>query len=88
MKDTLTIEPHLQTRLAVLAEREGYSFEEFAERILRSHADHAEREIIEQADDERRWQKYLETGASVPFEIVRSKVQRLAADAAMKTEAE
>ncbi len=88
MKPNLTIEPHLQTRLAVLAEREGASFEEFAERILRSHAEHAERAIIEQAEDERRWQKYLETGASIPFDAMRKKVQNLAADAARKIEIE
>ena len=81
MIDTLDIEPHLKARLAVLAEREGRSFEEFAEQILRNQADMIEREILEEAEDERRWQKYLETGASIPFDQVRSKIRTLAASA-------
>ncbi len=38
--------------------------------------------ITEQADDEQRWQRYLETGASVSFEAVRAKLRGLAAEAA------
>lgn len=82
----LTIDPNLQVRLSALAKREGYTVSELAERLLRAHADQAEREIIEYAEDDRRWQKYLETGAAVPFDTVRNKLRHLAAEAAHKVE--
>ena len=78
----LEIDPHLQLRLGVLAKQRGASLEDLAESVLRSYADEAERAIIEQADDESRWQRYLETGVSVPFETVRARLRGLAADAA------
>ncbi|MCI5047413.1 MAG: hypothetical protein MRY59_07910 [Aquisalinus sp.] len=84
--NALTIDPTLQVRLSALAEREGFSIAEMAEKILRAHLDDAERHIVIDEEDERRWQKYLETGVSVPFETVRSKVQRLAANAAAQAE--
>lgn len=84
--ETLMIDSALRSRLTALAEREGASFPEFAERLLRSHADEAERAIVERAEDEQRWQRYIETGAAVPFETVRSKLAHLAGQAAQKME--
>ena len=83
---SLEIDPHLQVRLGVLAKQRGASLADLAESVLRNYADEAERAIIEEADDEGRWQSYLETGASVPFETVRAKLRGLAADAARNAE--
>lgn len=83
---SLTIDPNLQVRLSALAERQGYTVSEFAERLLRAHADQAEREITEYAEDERRWQRYLETGTAVSFDTVRNKLRHLAAEAAREME--
>lgn len=82
----LEIDPHLQVLLGVLAKRRGASLEDLAESVLRSYADEAERAITEQAEDESRWQRYLETGASVSFDTVRAKLRGLAADAARKAD--
>ena len=85
--ESLSFDPALQARLAALAERRGATLAEFAEEVLRLHADDAERALSEQEEDERRWRRYLETGASVPFDSVRSKLRRLAGEAARKGEA-
>lgn len=84
--EPLHLDPSLQARLAALAERRGSTLSEFAEEVLRLHADEAESALSEAAEDELRWQRYLETGASVPFEKVRGKLRRLAAEAAQKVE--
>ncbi|OWV80273.1 hypothetical protein ATY77_26005 [Rhizobium sp. R634] len=82
----LEIDPQLQARLGVLAKRQGASLADFTESVLRSYADEAERAISEHAEDESRWQRYVETGTSVPFETIRAKLRGLAADAAGKTD--
>ncbi|OWV69727.1 hypothetical protein ATY75_08650 [Rhizobium sp. N122] len=82
----LDIDAHLQARLGVLAKKQGASLADFAESVLRSYADEAERAISEQAEDEARWQRYLETGVSVPFEAVRAKLRGFAAEAARKAD--
>ncbi|MEI1284859.1 hypothetical protein V8P77_21875 [Rhizobium sp. 1AS14I] len=82
----LELDPHLQARLGVLAEKQGASLADFAEGVQRSYADEAERKISEQAEDEGRWQRYLETGASVPFETVRARLRGFAAEAARKAD--
>ena len=76
----LEIDPHLQARLGVLAKKQGASLADFAESVLRSYADEAERAISERAEDEGRWQRYLETGVSVPFERVRAKLRDFVAE--------
>ncbi|MEI1250443.1 hypothetical protein [Rhizobium aouanii] len=70
----------------MLAEKQGASLADFAEGVQRSYADEAERKISEQAEDEGRWQRYLETGASVPFETVRARLRGFAAEAARKAD--
>ena len=85
--DTLEIDPDLKIRLAALASRSGQSFTELAQNVLRSHADKQERDMTEYAEDEQRWQRYLETGESIPFENIRAKLQGLAAEAAHKQDA-
>jgi predicted transcriptional regulator len=80
--NTLEIDTDLKVRLAALASRSGQSFAELAQDILRTHADEQERTIIEYAEDEQRWQRYLETGKTIPFEKIRSKLQGLSAEAA------
>ncbi|RXT28997.1 hypothetical protein B5P46_09695 [Rhizobium leguminosarum] len=77
----LEIDPHLQARLGVLAEKQGASLADFTESVLRSYTDESERTISEQAEDEGRWQRYLETGVSVPFETVRARLRGFAAEA-------
>lgn len=82
----LEIDPHLHARLGALARRSGASLSDLAESVLRSYVDAAERALGEEEEDERRWQRYLETGASIPAETVQSKLRRLAAEAARTTD--
>jgi len=42
--------------------------------------------IIEKAEDEQRWQRYLSEGRTIPFEAVRGKLHGLAAEAAGKAD--
>ena len=84
--NTLQIDPDLRVRLKALASKTGRSFAEFAEEILRSHADEEERRIIERGEDEQRWQRYIAGGQTIPFETVRNKLHGLAAEAAQKAE--
>lgn len=76
------IDPDLSARLATLAARSGRTLDELAQAILRDHADTAERGAEEHADDERRWQRYLQTGECVSSEAVQSRLRQLADDAA------
>lgn len=80
--DTVHIDPALKARLAALASRSGRTLDELAQSVLRSHADEQERGAAEYAEDEQRWQRYLQSGQSVPFETVRSRLQKLAGEAA------
>lgn len=80
--DTVHIEPDLKVRLAALASRSGRTLDELAQAVLRSHADEQERTAAEYAEDEQRWQRYLQSGQSVPFQAVRAKLQGLAGEAA------
>lgn len=75
---SVKIDADLQSRLTMIAERQGYSFNELAESILRMHADRLEHEINEYADDDERWQRYVESGAAISFDSIRSKLQILA----------
>jgi predicted transcriptional regulator len=84
--NTLQIDPNLRVRLKALASKTGRSFADFAESVLRSHADEEERKILERAEDEQRWQRYLAGGRTIPFETVRNKLHGLAAEAAQKAE--
>jgi predicted transcriptional regulator len=81
-KDAIEIDPDLKVRLSALASRSGQSFAELAQIVLRTHADEQERAIIEYAEDEQRWQRYLETGKTIPFEKIRAKLQEHSAEAA------
>lgn len=83
---TLQIDPDLRVRLKALASKTGRSITDFAESVLRSHADEEERKILERAEDEQRWQRYLAGGRTIPFETVRNKLHGLAAEAAQKAE--
>ena len=85
---SLKIDSELRARLTALASRHGTSFEALAEAILRAHADEQERLVDEFAEDEERWQRYLATGESIPFETVRNKLRSLASAAARKVEAQ
>lgn len=81
-KDTLSIDPALRLRLSALAAKINTSVEALADDILRMHADEAEHALEEQAEDEQRWQRYLQTGQAIPFASVRRKLRELAAKAA------
>lgn len=80
--NTVPLDPDLLARLGSLASQSGQTLTELAESVLRKHAEEQERMAAEHADDEARWQRYLQTGASVPFEQVRSKLRALSAEAA------
>ena len=84
--NSLQIDPDLRVRLKALASKTGRSFADFAEGVLRSHAEEEERKILERAEDEQRWQRYLAGGRTIPFETVRNKLHGLAAQAAQKAE--
>lgn len=84
--EPLQIAPNLRVRLTALASKSGKSFGDLAESVLRAHADEQERKIIEEAEDEQRWQRYLSEGNTIPFETVRGKLHGLAAEAAGKAD--
>ena len=79
---SVTIDPDLKVRLVALASRSGQTLDELTQIVLRRHADEQERIATEYAEDEKRWQRYLQTGQSVPIQVVRSKLQTLAGKAA------
>ncbi|MEM1383902.1 MAG: hypothetical protein AAF713_08945 [Pseudomonadota bacterium] len=79
--------PHdLHERLKALGGRDGYTLDEITDRVLRAYVEIEERAITEHAEDERRWQRYLETGICHPIEDLRSELRRLAGDAARQSE--
>ena len=82
--DTLELDPDLKARLAALAARSGQTLPELAEAVLRRHADEQERTVAEYANDEQRWQRYLQTGQSVPFQTVQARLRKLAGEAARR----
>jgi predicted transcriptional regulator len=79
---TLHISSDLEARLDAIARHTGQTVEELADTVLRAHADAQERDTQEEAEDERRWQRYLETGQSVSLDTVRGKLSTLADQAA------
>lgn len=85
--DPLTIhDPALRSRLSALAARAGTSVDDFAQAVLRAHADEQERLLDELAEDEDRWQRYVAGGETIPFETVRGRLRTLAGEAARKAE--
>ncbi len=83
---SLPLDAELQARLSALAAKLGRSVEGLAQDILQSHLDEQERLTQEQQEDEERWQRYLATGQSVPYQTVRAKLHRLASEAAQKAD--
>lgn len=81
---TIEIDADLKARLTLLASKSGRSFMDLTEGILRTHADQLEYTADQYADDEQRWQRYLETGKAIAFEDIRTKLQSLASEAANK----
>lgn len=71
----LPIDPDLHERLSAMAEKQGIPFDELALNVLHNHAD------FDIAEDERRYQKYLETGESVSLEEFRANIQGYIQDA-------
>lgn len=90
MKDqtgqTVSADEKLQQRLLALAEEAGETLEAFTEKLLTAYADDIERTRAERAEDERRWQRFVESGSSVSFDQVRGKLRGLAAEAAARSE--
>ena len=84
--DTVSIDPALQVRLSTLASRSGLSVDELAGRVLADHVENAERSSAEYAEDDARWQRYLESGTVVPAQAIRSKLRNYAAQAAAQPE--
>jgi len=85
-RKTLHISDDLEARLRDIASRSGHTVDELADAVLSAHADAQERGSLEKAEDERRWQRYLETGLTVSLESVRRKLHTLAVDAAGSAE--
>lgn len=83
---TLAIDPDLHTRLKALAEKSGLSADQFAAAVLETHAEEEEALQEEKFDEHQRWQRYLETGQTVPASKIRSKLRAYAADAAARLE--
>lgn len=84
----LHIAEDLEARLSILASKDGHTLEELADSILREHADSQERAIIEKTEDERRWQRYLESGQTISLDTVRGKLHTLAQQAAFQSESQ
>ena len=82
----LQIAEDVKVRLSALADKSGHTVDELADAVLRAHVDEQERAIIEVAEDERRWQRYLETGQTVSLESVRGKLHTLANEASVLSE--
>lgn len=82
--DTLNLSPALAARLENLAAQSGLSTSELVEAVLIAHADEQERRQAEFAEDDARWQRYVEDGQAIPFETIRNKLHGLAAQAAQK----
>jgi len=80
-RKTLHISEDLEARLSPIAGQSGHTLDELADAVLRAHADEQERGSLEKAEDERRWQRYLETGQTVSLDTVRRKLHTLADDA-------
>lgn len=83
---TVTIAEDVKVRLQALAGRDGHSVDEMADMVLRSYVDAEERAAIDRAEDDRRWQKYKDSGETIPVEAFRKKLHALAAQAAAKQE--
>lgn len=83
-KDHVAIDRELTQRLSAIAEREGSTLSELAESVLRQHAEEAERQAEEFAEDDLRWAKYLKTGESISLEDMRAKLKALADQASPK----
>lgn len=85
---TLYISSDLEARLGEIAQHTGQTVDELADTVLRAHADAQERDrdSQEEAEDERRWQRYLATGQSVSLEEVRSKLRARTDEAAKALE--
>ena len=84
----LKISENLEARLTALARQTGHTLDELATSVLKAHADARERDLLEQTDDERRWQRYLETGQTLSLDRVRKKLHRLADQAARTVESQ
>lgn len=82
----IDIAEDLKIRLGALASESGHTVEEMADQVLRSHVDAHERAIIEKAEDERRWQRYLESGQTISLDSLRGKLHTLAQDAGFQSE--
>ena len=82
--ESVDIDPQLKARLAAIASKSGRTFSELAQQVLSTHADHQERLITEAAEDEKRWQRYLETGQSISLDQMRGNLASLALKAAQK----
>lgn len=83
---SLPLDDKLHDGLAAIAREKGQTIEELAGKILRHHIDSVERDAAEYAEDEQRWQNYLESGHSVPFDVVRGRLHALSQEAAAKVE--
>ena len=84
--DRIDIDDSLTQRLAAIAKDQGITASDLANDVLRSFTEEIEETIasVDTAEDERRWQKYLETGESVSMEEFRAELHELAAKSAAK----
>ncbi len=85
--DRIEIEETLEKRLAALA-GEGRSASDLANDVLRAYAEEVEEFAhVATAEDERRWQRYLETGEAISFDEIKTELKSLAARSASKAKA-
>jgi hypothetical protein len=81
---TLNVDAELAERLAREAARLGLTTEAHIADILKSHLDEQAARAVGIEEDDRRWQRYRETGQTVSEANVRHKLQRFADDAQLK----
>lgn len=89
MSDThahIEIDPALKKRLSDLADQLGRPLREITEGFLRDQASEVELALAMSAEDDQRWQTYLETGNAMSFNDIRGvlKQNMILADQAAK----
>ena len=84
----LELDPELGEKLSDLAARLGRTVPELAVHVLEAYARDEQRSALEEAEDERRWQRYVESGVSVPGDAVQRRLRELAKTHTRSTDSE
>jgi predicted transcriptional regulator len=83
----LKLDDETRARLKKLGELKQRSSHWLMKEAIHRYLDAEERYEREKAEDLARWQRYLDTGTAVPHETVKSRLDELAKQAALKARA-